>query len=293
MCEAEPQSRGGESPQSQGLIRSFEADGVTIKYRQWIGDAEGTPLLLVHGGGANALWWSELLPELAALGFGPVAAVDLSGHGDSGWRTAYSIRGWAGELELLAGDLDLGSRAVLVGHSLGGIVALEAAAARPDRWAGIVALDSPVGRALRPNPDPLSERPRSAGYMDLATAVRRFRLMPEDHYLPPGVRELTAERSLIQGRDGIWRWKFDRRIFSRADRALSAEWGQIVDLTKGRTALVWAECSSVVGPDEVDEAIRCLGPERVLKIRGVHHHLILERPDLVASILSTVIRGWE
>src|SRR5215475_1342121 len=55
--------------------------GCTISYRCW-GPAGAAGIILVHGGAAHARWWDHIAPML-----GPgyrVAALDLSGHGDSG-----------------------------------------------------------------------------------------------------------------------------------------------------------------------------------------------------------------
>lgn len=44
---------------------SVEVDGVTIAYRAW-GDPDDPVVLLVHGGGANAVWWDHVAPLLSA-----------------------------------------------------------------------------------------------------------------------------------------------------------------------------------------------------------------------------------
>src|SRR5580698_4422257 len=65
-----------------------EVDGARIHYLRW-GDRAKPGLLLVHGNAANAYWWSFIAPFLAREY--NVAAMDLSGMGDSDWRADYSM----------------------------------------------------------------------------------------------------------------------------------------------------------------------------------------------------------
>ncbi|HKD22689.1 MAG TPA: alpha/beta fold hydrolase, partial [Rhizomicrobium sp.] len=63
-------------------------EGGNIHYLRW-GDRARPGLLLVHGNAAHAYWWSFIAPFLARDY--NVAAMDLSGMGDSDWRPAYSM----------------------------------------------------------------------------------------------------------------------------------------------------------------------------------------------------------
>ena len=62
-----------------------------IHYMAW--GAPGRPgLVFVHGGAAHAHWWTHVAAQFACLF--RVAALDLSGHGDSDWRDDYSLDTW-------------------------------------------------------------------------------------------------------------------------------------------------------------------------------------------------------
>lgn len=113
-------------------------DGVTLAYEeQGSGDP---PMLLVHGILCDRRY---LAPQFAHFaGRHRTVAVDLRGHGESDPpRQDYTIEGFAADLAWMCGRLDL-QRPVVVGHSLGGIIALGLAAGYPDLVGGIVALDS-------------------------------------------------------------------------------------------------------------------------------------------------------
>jgi pimeloyl-ACP methyl ester carboxylesterase len=125
-----------ESAATVGRVRS--ADGVEIVYTER--GTGATALVLIHGGLANRSFWA---PQLAALsGTYRVVALDLGGHGESGRnRTAWTLPAWAGDVSAVVAALDL-HRVVLVGNSLGGAVALEAAALLRGRVIGVIGVDT-------------------------------------------------------------------------------------------------------------------------------------------------------
>src|ERR1700749_1433860 len=62
-------------------------EGARIHYLRW-GDPTRPGILLVHGNAAHAYWWSFIAPFLARDYH--VAAMDLSGMGDSDWRAPHA-----------------------------------------------------------------------------------------------------------------------------------------------------------------------------------------------------------
>jgi pimeloyl-ACP methyl ester carboxylesterase len=105
----------------------------------WWADGEDTgdadPLVLVHAGVADARMWAPIVPALARTR--RVIRFDMRGFGQSrSWRGAFSP---AADLAALLDALAI-ARAHVVGASFGGLVALELAAAAPDRVASLVLL---------------------------------------------------------------------------------------------------------------------------------------------------------
>ena len=96
--------------------------------------------LLLHGLSSNAAGWWRVGPDLARLGF-TVTAPDQRGHGRSPGAGDYSYAAMAGDLAALGDGWD-----VVLGHSMGGGVAVTAAAARPG-WAKRLILEDPALRA--------------------------------------------------------------------------------------------------------------------------------------------------
>jgi pimeloyl-ACP methyl ester carboxylesterase len=106
-----------------------------------LGEGE-PPVVLIH---AIACDRRYLKPQFRHLYTRHKAvAMDLRGHGESDAPVQeYTIQGFAEDVERLCSQLKLRAP-ILVGHSLGGLVALEAAAAFPRLTRGVVMIDSPL-----------------------------------------------------------------------------------------------------------------------------------------------------
>jgi pimeloyl-ACP methyl ester carboxylesterase len=114
------------------------ADGTRIAYTT-LGD--GVPaLLFIHGGLADSEFWTNQVGAFSARY--QTIALDLAGHGDSGrTREVWSMQAFGADVQAVLRAEDV-KRAILIGNSLGGPVAAEAALQLPDRIAGIVAVDT-------------------------------------------------------------------------------------------------------------------------------------------------------
>jgi pimeloyl-ACP methyl ester carboxylesterase len=125
-------------------IGELLVDGVRISTRTW-GAPGGEGIVLVHGGAAHARWWDHIAPLLAA--HHRVVALDLSGDGDSGTRQSYSLDSWATEVLAVGASSGFAEPATLVGHSMGGLVSLRAAAIAGQDLTGLILIDTPVTEA--------------------------------------------------------------------------------------------------------------------------------------------------
>jgi pimeloyl-ACP methyl ester carboxylesterase len=97
------------------------------------GDASQTPVLLIHGTGADHRSWPVVLRRLSGR---RILAIDLPGHGHSTGRPRQSVAAYAQDLAAFLETLGI-FRVVLVGHDLGAMVALQTAYEHPDRVAGL------------------------------------------------------------------------------------------------------------------------------------------------------------
>src|SRR5437868_6191181 len=94
--------------------RFVQVDGARIHYLRW-GQVGKPGLLLVHGGYAHAHWWDFIAPFFSKDHC--VAALDLSGMGDSAYRRKYTAELYAKEVQAVCVDAGFAERPVLVGHS--------------------------------------------------------------------------------------------------------------------------------------------------------------------------------
>jgi pimeloyl-ACP methyl ester carboxylesterase len=115
-------------------------NGVRLFYTE--AGAGDPPLLFVHGWCCDSTFWRRQLPSFRRKH--RVVAVDLRGHGRSGKpEQAYTMDLFCQDLEWLIGELGL-RRPVIVGHSMGGIVALRLAGRRKRALPGVVIVDAPI-----------------------------------------------------------------------------------------------------------------------------------------------------
>jgi pimeloyl-ACP methyl ester carboxylesterase len=115
-------------------------DGVKLAF----GDA-GTgspPLVLIHGWTCDHTYLAPQRDHFARRH--RVISMDLRGHGESDKpRVPYTISGFADDVAWLCRELGL-AKPVVIGHSMGGMTALEVAARHPDLPAAIIVCDAPI-----------------------------------------------------------------------------------------------------------------------------------------------------
>lgn len=237
------------------------------------GRDDGPLLVLLHGLGATAEVYAgleKLLPEAWPGGW---LLVDLPGHGRSTWEPPYTFRRHADAVLPL---LSAGREAVLVGHSMGGVVALELAA--DPRVRGVVAFgvkvswpDDDVEAAQR-----LAGRPAQV-FASRAEAVQRhLRLAglttlvsPDDPVVGPGVQETS----------GGWRVAQDPGTFG-------------VGVPDMAGLLARAPCPVVLARGEhdplvTDEHLAALVADPVV-LPGLGHNAHVEDPAAVLAL----VRGF-
>lgn len=104
------------------------------------GPHDGPALLLIHGYAGSTVWWDPIIPRLAATYH--VIRVDLLGHGRSAKpRSGYDMPAQGGRVAAVLERLGVHS-ALVIAHSMGGVVATALAEQHPGLVAGLVLLDT-------------------------------------------------------------------------------------------------------------------------------------------------------
>ncbi|MCB0976993.1 MAG: alpha/beta hydrolase [Acidimicrobiales bacterium] len=268
-----------------------EVEGSDIHYLAW-GEPGRRGLVFVHGGGAHAHWWTHVAAPFARQY--RVVALDLSGHGDSGWREKYSLETWAAEVMAVADDAGIEGPPVIIGHSMGGFVTIATAALHSDRLAGVIVLDSPVTE-----PDPeigQAQAGQAFGqpkvYPTRAEALAHFRTVPpQEHYLD-FVMHHVAARS-VREVEGGWSWKFDHHLFSAFTGSIRTVALPYLHELRCRFALLRAEFG-LVTPDIGEFMYQRLGRSApVVELPEAGHHGMLDEPLVVSTAVRTLLADWD
>ena len=261
--------------------RDVVVDGARVHYRAW-GEPGRPGLVLVHGGAAHSGWWDHVAP---LLGTHRVVALDLSGHGDSDRREGYGVQQWAREVLAVAAAERL-ARPVVLGHSMGGWVALTVGVEHGDDVAGVAVIDSPLD-PQPPEEQKLREQPLGQRvHADLEAAVARFRTLPPQEVHLPYVREHVARGSL-RPVEGGWTWKFDSGFFGT--RPLVR---QLLPRLAAPAALLRCEQGLVTPEMAAEMAALVPGGLPVVDLPEAGHHPMLDQPLALVTAIRTLLAVW-
>ena len=276
---------------------TVEVEDSDINYLTWGNDADADEpntkpgILFVHGHNAHAHWWDFIAP--AFLDKYQVAAVDLSGMGDSDHRDEYQRETWAKEILTVADETKLPKNTVVVAHSFGGLMALRACNVAPERFSGLVLVDtgvrSPEEEEARDKDKQVPRLARPKIYPTQEVAMSRFRLQPpqqcENQYIVSHIA-----RNSVEYDDEGWVWKFDEELNMRV-KPIEGLKEDLVGLSIN-VALIYGELSESFSAQSA-EHMKSLKPElEVIEMKDAQHHLFLDQPLDFISKLSGVLDRW-
>lgn len=247
--------------------------------RIW-GDSAHPLVLLLHAQGCHKGWWDWVGPVLAAEGY-RVVAPDFRGHGEAPWSDRYPWRGYVSDLAALVPP---DRPWAVVGHSMGGYVALEligaglkpAALAVADMKTGASQEELAAMRAV-------SERP-GRNFPTLEEAVSRYKLAPPEHCVPADRLARVAAESFRQEPDETWAPRFDRRAMA-IEPLRPLELAAMVDCP---SLWVRGEHSQIM-PEAPTQELAAAAGGQWLTLGGLYHHLPLEAPETFAQTVGSFL----
>ncbi len=262
--------------ETEASSHTVEVDECNVAYRRYV--SAGKPgMLLIHGMNAHSRWWDFIAPQL--LDEYDIAAMDLTGMGDSDYRYEYHPDTFAAEIVAVLDDAGFGTDATVVAHSFGGYQAVHAANVAPDRFGKLILVDS----GIRHPDDPLPEHAmmmmggRTKVYPDKDNAIARFRLQPPQPCDNEYILQYIARHSLMPVDGGGWTWKFDEDLPSALkDAERLPEEYQNLHIPLG---LIYGNDSELFSQRTLDY-MRELVPQDfpAVGIEQAQHHVFLDQP---------------
>jgi pimeloyl-ACP methyl ester carboxylesterase len=285
------------------------ADGLRIHALEW--SREGTPLVFLHGFSNEAHIWDDAAPAVAP--YYRTVALDLRGHGDSDRdpEGRYDYDFHVADLESALGALGV-ERLVLVGHSLGGRVAMRFAGKHPDRMAGLVIVDSAPELDVRGTVRIAVDLQRGGaagsteGELSFASEGEYQDLLARAYpAVSRPVLARMAHHMLRRRDDGRFEPKLDPQWFRQrreADEAAMREreerltkelWDALASLPCP-ALVVRGAASDVMSPEVADRMVEdVLKHGRLTVVARAGHSVMVDNPDGFRSALTGFVLGEE
>lgn len=253
----------------------------------------GPRVAFLHGLFGQGRNWTQIAKALA----GPdgtaarTLLVDLPDHGRSAWSDEFSYEGYADAVAATLAAAAPGERWVLVGHSLGGKVAMVLTLTHPELVASLVVVDiAPRGYGSLDRFTGYIRQMRSlplAGLTSRADAEARF-AEPD-----PGVKAFLLQNLRRAGATWSWQGNLDL-VHGDAQRGAGSRIADFPDLPGAHWdgPVVWlAGSESEYVRDEDVAGMRALFPRtRLVRVKGAHHWVHTDAPEVVVETLRRVLR---
>lgn len=227
--------------------------------------ADGEPLVLLHGLSGSSRWWRRNVPELARTS--RVVVPDVIGFGRTRLRgtlppigeIADLLAGWMDRLAL--GPVDL------VGHSMGGQIAVHLAARHPERVRRLVLVDA-AGI-----PRPITPRTLTR----FAAEVAPPRRWGDPFFLPTIVGD-----ALLAG---------PRTILRAIGHILRDDVRLLLPRVAAPTLVVWGELDTIIPVEHAREFREGIPGARLAVLRDAAHNPMVDRPEAFNRLVADFLRG--
>ena len=269
-----------DSPGRSGQLMTGEH---RTHYLEWGDRSNPRVLLLLHGFRGHAHWWDFIAPWFADDY--RVIAIDFAGMGDSSSRLKYTRATFVAEVQAVIEMT--GSKAVLIGHSFGGRIAVLAAHQYLQLLERALVIDSNIGFADQTTRHRFAPRPKKV-YSDLETACDRFRFIPDEPPILPRIMRHLAVHSIKRQGDGFV-WKYDEALLSNIDWEQVAE-GELLKEMQVPVDFIAGEFSAVVPPELAQRIGKALRNGRgPIVIPSAYHHVPVDQPLALVAAMRALL----
>jgi pimeloyl-ACP methyl ester carboxylesterase len=271
---------------SQPTAKFLTVNGLRLRTLEW-GRPGALPIVCVHGYTSSAEAFNAMARRLQVRAH--VIAMDVRGHGESAWSPdgAYQYADQAGDLATLVDQLGV-ERFVLIGTSIGGVIAMVYAAQHADRLRGLALND--IGPEIEAGSSRITgmvgSRPADFASLDEAMGYRR-QTSPITAARPLEDQEETARGVLRERSDGRWAWKMDpayiEQRIARGAPVRPPLWPALETLPCP-TLVIWGTDSDVLSETQAKRMVEALPKGELVAVPGVGHAPTLVEPAAVAAL---------
>jgi pimeloyl-ACP methyl ester carboxylesterase len=270
----------------QPTAKFLTVNGLRLRTLEW-GSPGALPVVCVHGYTGSAEAFNAPARHLQDRAH--IVAMDVRGHGESAWspKGAYQYADQAGDLAALVDRLEL-ERFVLIGTSMGGIIAMAYAAQSPERLRGLVIND--IGPEVEAGSQRITglvgSRPNDFASLEEAMEYRR-QISPITAGRPLEDQRETALGVLRRQPDGRWVWKMDpayiEQRITRGAPARPALWPALQALPCP-AQVIWGTDSDVLSEAQAVRMVEALPKGELVAVPGVGHAPTLVEPAALAAL---------
>lgn len=250
------------------------------------GDPSAPPVILAHGGGQTRYAWGNTAATLARHGWYALA-LDLRGHGESGWdpQANYRIERFAEDMAEVAGQLS--QPPAVVGASLGGISSLVAQGKRSEVIFHSLTLVDITPRMERDGVQKVLTFMSSnleqgfANLEEAADAIAR--------YMPHRPRPKSLEglsKNLRRCDDGRYRWHWDPNFMNARSPSEPRDATPLLEAAKRLTIptlLVRGRMSDLVSEEAAKEFLELVPHAKFVDVEDAGHMIAGDRNDIFSQ----------
>ena len=268
----------------------IELRGLRFHYRDWTSQQANAPdLVLLHGYTGHCRSWDAFAKVMTKQY--RVLALDQRGHGETAWAPAdqYGTMEMVADLDAFVSALRL-ERFVLLGLSMGGLVAIAYAGARPVQLARLVIVDIAPEIASEGIRNIQQSVARSDVFDSVEDAFRRARA---DNPVPPEGHHYDRVRaSLMRTDEGKWTYRYDRALRDPGNQrlrlAVEEGWDSVASFNVP-TLLIRGEHSPLLSRDVADKFVSIVTNCQLVEVPGSGHPVPLDKPEGFLDAVQTFL----
>ena len=268
----------------------IELRGLRFHYRDWTSQQVNAPdLVLLHGYTGHCRSWDAFAKVMTKQY--RVLALDQRGHGETEWARAdqYGTMEMVADLDAFVSALRLESF-VLLGLSMGGMVAIAYAGTRPAQLERLVIVDIAPEIASEGIRNIQQSVARSDVFDSVEDAFRRARA---DNPVPPEGHHYDRVRaSLMRTDEGKWTYRYDRALRDPGNQrlrlAVEEGWDSVASFNVP-TLLIRGEHSPLLSRDVADKFVSIAKNSQLVEVPGSGHPVPLDKPEGFLDAIQTFL----